>query len=413
MTRYIIYPNQLFEKKYIPKDADELIIWEHPDFFTKYKFNKIKLVLHRQSMKEYAQYISKYYKVTYIDYYKKAPTGEVCFFQPNKPRQNLNTPNFLCLHIFDEYRAKTDKFVFNNFYMYMKGKLDILSGIKSRDKYNRNKIVGDLQLPNDPQYKFSSVHIKYIESNFKDNPGPKLINGLFPTNRRQARALLLNFMRYRLKNFGKYQDALLFGKNSTNLLYHSGLSSSLNIGLLNPKEVIDEVLCMKGVSINSIEGFIRQIFWREYQLYCFMFMKLTEPIYPIKYNLSKKWIEGDTGLYIIDETIKKAFNTGYLHHIERLMIMGNYMLLSGLAPKSAHKWFMEFSADSYEWVMFQNVYDMIYAMGGGMRRIYISSSNYLLKMSDLKKGPWEETWNDLYKNFIKKNKGKIGYPYES
>ena len=91
------------------------------------------------------------------------------------------------------------------------------------------------------------------------------------------------------------------------------------------------------------------------------------------------------------------------------MFVGNFMNLSGISPKEGFKWFMEFSCDSYEWVMCQNVYDMVFFCTGGktMRKPYVTSSNYILKMSDYKKGEWSEKWNELYNNFLKKNKKKL------
>ena len=126
-------------------------------------------------------------------------------------------------------------------------------------------------------------------------------------------------------------------------------------------------------------------------------------------KITKKWYVGKTGIIPVDTCIKNAFETGYLHHIERLMVMGNYMNLSGIKPQDGFKWFMEFSCDSYEWVMHQNVYDMVFFVSGGatMRRPYISSSNYILKMSNYKKGEWSAIWDKKYKNFLKKNNDKL------
>jgi deoxyribodipyrimidine photolyase-related protein len=97
-----------------------------------------------------------------------------------------------------------------------------------------------------------------------------------------------------------------------------------------------------------------------------------------------------------------AMNDGYIHHILRLMVVGNFMNLVGIHPDEVYKWFMEFSCDSYEWVMNQNVLDMVFCVTGGdtMRKPYISSSNYILKMSDYKKSGWCETWDALYWRFI-------------
>ena len=91
------------------------------------------------------------------------------------------------------------------------------------------------------------------------------------------------------------------------------------------------------------------------------------------------------------------------------MVMGNYMNLHGLHPDEGFKWFMEFSVDSYEWVMHQNVYDMVFFVSGGatMRRPYISSSNYVLKMSNYKKGEWSEKWDKKYHEFLKKKRKKL------
>ena len=91
------------------------------------------------------------------------------------------------------------------------------------------------------------------------------------------------------------------------------------------------------------------------------------------------------------------------------MVIGNFMNLYGIKPKEGFKWFMEFSIDSYEWVMFQNVLDMVFFVSGGktMRKPYISSSNYILKMSYYKKGDWSKKWDEMFHNFIKKNKLKM------
>lgn len=416
----IIYPNQLFEKKYIPKHIHTVILYEHPVFFTKYKFNKLKLVLHRASMKEYIKYLSKHYKTQYIAFDKKMnpPKDAYMFYQPNKVKVYgavIDSPNFMCYAFFDEYREKTDKFVFNNFYLWMKSKLNVIADIKSLDKYNRNRIPDTIDVPKDITYSADTVKeaVSYVTHRFPDNPGPdnNAMRFLTPITHTQARSHLSSFVKARLHSFGKYQDAMLF-ESASETLFHSCISAALNIGLLNPLQIVKKIVAVKGVPINSTEAFIRQLFWREYQLYCYIHMKLDKPVFKVSYGLSSKWMKGTTGMPIVDNTIIKAFDCGYLHHIERLMIMGNFMLLSGLTPQAAHKWFMMFSLDSYEWVMWQNVYDMIYGMGNGMSRIYISSSNYILKMSDLKKGEWCDEWDALFHAFLKQNKGKVGYPYE-
>jgi deoxyribodipyrimidine photolyase-related protein len=129
-------------------------------------------------------------------------------------------------------------------------------------------------------------------------------------------------------------------------------------------------------------------------------------------KLNKNWYEWNTGIKPIDDCIIDGFNTGYLHHIERLMFVGNFMNFMVYHPKEGFKWFMEFSTDSYEWVMCQNVLDMVFFCTGGktMRKPYATSSNYILKMSSYKYSEnkdWVDKWNNLYTNFMKKNKNKL------
>jgi deoxyribodipyrimidine photolyase-related protein len=129
-------------------------------------------------------------------------------------------------------------------------------------------------------------------------------------------------------------------------------------------------------------------------------------------KLGKEFYEGSLAIDPVDDAIKEAFDTGYLHHIKRLMVVGNCMNLAGISPREGFKWFMEFSCDSYEWVMHQNVYDMVFFVNGGtsnqsMRRPYICSSNYILKMSNYKKGNWCNKLDQLYKKFVIKHKKKL------
>ena len=114
---------------------------------------------------------------------------------------------------------------------------------------------------------------------------------------------------------------------------------------------------------------------------------------------------------IINDTIKKGFENAYLHHIERLMVMGNFMNIYELHPKEGFKWFMEFSIDSYEWVMYQNVYDMVfYITGLTMRKPYITTSNYVLSISDYnvkEDKEWINKWDEMIYKFLKKYKTQI------
>jgi deoxyribodipyrimidine photolyase-related protein len=111
---------------------------------------------------------------------------------------------------------------------------------------------------------------------------------------------------------------------------------------------------------------------------------------------------GTTGIEPIDLTIKKVLETGYCHHIERLMVLGNFMLLCEFDPDEVYRWFMELFIDAYDWVMVPNVYGMSQFADGGIMstKPYISGSNYLMKMSDYPKGEWQSTWDALFWRFM-------------
>ena len=165
----------------------------------------------------------------------------------------------------------------------------------------------------------------------------------------------------------------------------------------------------KSTPLNSFEGYLRQLFWREYQRYTYIYVNWNTNYFNNKGRLNSKWYNGELGIPPVDDLIKSGFETGYMHHIGRLMFVGNFMNLSGISPSEGVKWFIEFAIDSYEWVMQQNVREMVFFVTGGktMRKPYISSSNYILKMSDYKKGDWSDKWDDLYNKFLKKNKKKL------
>jgi len=417
----LILPNQLFDKKYIDKKY-KIIIWECPHYFLDYNYNKKKLLLHHSSMKYYYDYLlHNNYDVKYIHFNEELNQSfEYILFNPlNKPEiLNLppkciiiDSPNIMLnSQLIQEYRSKTKNFFFNAFYMWAKKKLNIIPNVKSQDHMNREKIIKKevIKQPyNDSHKTPNEIEKSYIKKHFNNNCG-NLDNFIFPITHIDAKKWLNHFIKFKFKNFGTYQDYI---DSTDQYLYHSLLSSLLNIGLLNPIDVIKEVLkYSKKIPINSLEGFIRQLFWREYQYYCYLYFDFTKTNY---FNNNKKltneWYNGTTKILPVDDAIKDAFNSGYLHHIRRLMVIGNYMNLSQISPKEGFRWFIEFSCDSYEWVMHQNVYDMVFFVSGGktMRRPYISSSNYILHMSNYKKDKWCDIWNEKYHSFVKKNKKKL------
>lgn len=421
---FLILPNQLFDPdKYLNKTYT-FHLWECPHYFKDYNYNKKKLILHRASMKYYYDLLkSKGYKVSYYEFHDKLNQNlNYTLYNPlNKPEilnlpqhyTIIDTPNLLLNNEYiQQYRKKTNKFFFNAFYMWSKKKLGIIPDLKSQDKQNRKVPKTQLNIKQ-PFQEISSIssekYIKeakiYITKYFKNNYG-NIDNFIYPITHQDALKWLDHFIKNKFKNFGPYQDYIDINDNYLN---HSLLSSLINIGLLNPREIIDRIP-KKGIPINSYEGFIRQLFWREYQYYCYTYYDFKNKNYFNNHKkITKDWYDATTGVIPIDDCIKEGFNSGYLHHIKRLMVVGNYMNLTEILPKEGFRWFMEFSCDSYEWVMHQNVYDMVFCVSGGitMRRPYISSSNYILKMSNYKKANWCLIWDKQYRDFITKNKKKL------
>jgi deoxyribodipyrimidine photolyase-related protein len=421
MVTLVIFPNTLFHKKYIPKEVKKIIVWEHPQYFTKYKYNKKRLVLNRAALRHYYDKIKdSSYSTKYVEYGEKhrLPKDYIYFDPVDRIKlppggNKIDSPNFLLsIELIQEYRKKTKSFFFNGFYMWSKLKLNIIPSIKSQDSKNRKTVPKGLPIPQLPSLgTIDKTYINnaesYVERNFPNNYGS--VEGLnFPVTHATATRWLSRFITKKLKKFGDYQDYTL---KDENYMFHSCLSSSINMGLLNPLDIILELSKIKEtIPLNSYEGLIRQYFWREYQRYCYVYLNEWhgENYFGSKGKLSKKWYDGTTGIDPVDDSIKEAFNTGYLHHIRRLMIVANYMNLNGINHEQGRRWFTEFALDSYDWVMYQNIDMGFFASGGKTsRKPYISSSNYVIKMSNYRKGPWSDAWDKRYKKFIQKNKQKL------
>ena len=183
----------------------------------------------------------------------------------------------------------------------------------------------------------------------------------------------------------------------------------LNTGLITPEQIVNTTLQFTEtheIPLNSIEGFIRQITgWREFirGIYlCKGSEERTTNFWNFHRKIPATFYDGTTGVDPVDITIKKVLQTGYCHHIERLMVLGNFMLLCEFDPNEIYRWFMELFIDAYDWVMVPNVYGMSQFADGGLMatKPYISGSNYLMKMSDYKKGDWQNIWDALFWRFM-------------
>ncbi|UJH70342.1 FAD-binding domain-containing protein [Ornithinimicrobium sp. INDO-MA30-4] len=160
------------------------------------------------------------------------------------------------------------------------------------------------------------------------------------------------------------------------------------------------------IPLASVEGFVRQIIgWREFMRATYLLwgrqMRTSNRLEHAR-SVDEGWWTGETGLPPVDHVIKRLLSSGYAHHIERLMVLGNAMCLLRIDPDEVYEWFMEMFIDSYDWVMVPNVYAMSqFASGEAITtKPYVSGSNYLKKMSDLPPGEWRAEWDGLYWAFV-------------
>ncbi len=208
------------------------------------------------------------------------------------------------------------------------------------------------------------------------------------TDEGQARRALAHFVRYALPRFGPFQDAML---DDDRYLYHAAISAYMNAGLLDPLEVCRaaEAAYRAGdAPLNSVEGFIRQIIgWREYMRGIYF---LEGPDYPRRNALDHRrrlpdaYWGGETRMRCIAKTVEAIRDEAYAHHIQRLMVTGNFALLAGIDPHEVHEWYLAVFWDAYEWVESPNVIGMSQFADGGIvaSKPYVSSANYIARMSD-------------------------------
>lgn len=441
----IIFPHQLFAKPQAAAKSRAVFIVEDVLFFSHYPFHKQKIVLHRASLQAYKHYLEKKgYEVSYISAsekqdlsslftkWKKSGVSSIHYTdtvdyllerrlnrfasREDITLKKYDTTGFLTTPVqIDELFAKEKRYLMANFYIKQRKRLDILvedgepiGGKWSFDTENRMKLPKGLKLPLPlalAENKWVTEAKHYVDLNFRHHPG-ELDSFNYPVTFGEAEKVLEDFLLHRMKDFGTYEDAII---KEDSVLFHSIITPALNIGLLTPQQIIDKTLELhrsEKFPLNSLEGFVRQVIgWREFM----RAMYIREGVYMRKQNhwrferkIPSSFYNGTTGIEPIDNVIRKVLRTGYCHHIERLMVLGNFMQLCEFHPDAVYRWFMELFIDSYDWVMVPNVYAMSqYAAGGLMTtKPYVSGSNYILKMSNYGKGDWCAVWDALYWRYI-------------
>lgn len=293
------------------------------------------------------------------------------------------------------------------------------------DAENRRPLDPDLFLPRRPRFKPDAITrevIELVEARFADHFG-SLARFEWPVTAAQAEEAADAFFAERLEKFGPYQDAMVAGEDD---LYHSLLSTSINLGLLDPL-----ALCRRAeqawrdgkAPLNSVEGFIRQIIgWREYirGFYWYEMPALAEAnALDAHRPLPEFYWTGETDMACLADCVRSTRDNAHAHHIQRLMVLGNFALLAGIEPGAVADWYLVVYADAYEWVELPNVAAMIlYADGGRLAsKPYAASGNYIDKMSDycgrcvyspkIKTGAGACPFNPLYWNFMVANRERL------
>lgn len=340
---------------------------------------------------------------------------------------------FLCTpEEFAAWSAGRKQLRMEYFYREMRRRYDILmdgdqplGGKWNYDAENRKPPQEGLAVPQPymaPVDEITREVIKLVASNFKDHFGD-IEPFYFATTREGALAVLKQFIEQRLVNFGDYQDAMV---QDEPWMYHAHISFYLNCGLLLPLE------CIKAVEsayhrakapLNAVEGFIRQILgWREYVRGIY-WLKMPDyaklNFFEADRPLPDFYWTGQTKMNCLKQCVTETKKNAYAHHIQRLMVLGNFALLAGIDPKWVNQWFLVVYADAYEWVELPNVSGMILFADGGYlaSKPYAAGGSYINKMSNYckgchysvtkKNGPDACPFNYLYWDFLERNREKL------
>jgi deoxyribodipyrimidine photolyase-related protein len=443
-----------------PNDCVVLMI-ESLEHAQRLPFHKQKLVLIWSAMRHFAEELRGLGYT--IDYHSSAPNSKQALhkhievYKPSRVRvmetaeyglshrvsefaEEMGlpveiTPNNMFLSDRDSFQNTAEgrkSVIMETFYRKMRVQTGLLmdgdkpvGGQWNYDKLNRMPASPDLRFPGVRGCSPDSIALevkRIVEREFPDHFG-SCDDFYWPVTRSDARAFFQDFLENRLDLFGPYEDAMVSGER---VLYHSLISPLINIGLLEPLEIcrlVEERYYQGKGRLNSVEGFIRQIIgWREfvYQIYHWKmpeyidvnFLEADLPLPDFYWN-------AETDMYCIKEAVETLIEHGINHHIQRLMITGNFALIAGINPQEVNDWYWLAYADAYEWVVTPNVLGMsLYADGGIMStKPYAASANYINRMSDYCRkclyNPSESVgekscpFNSLYWDFLARNRDRL------
>ncbi len=350
------------------------------------------------------------------------------------PVEIFDDERFLCSKIeFRKWAKNKKELRLEFFYREMRKKYKILvdadlkplAGRWNFDAENRKTPKSGMKSPKRISHKKDNITLEVLDlvaKKFPQNFGD-LSPFHFAVTRKEALIEAQHFVDKLLPNFGDYQDAMVADEA---YLYHSLLSCYINIGLIAPLEICkmaENSYHQKKAPINAVEGFIRQILgWREYVrgiYWLYMPQYLENNFFNATRALPEFYWGKKTAMFCLKEVVNQTKIHSYSHHIQRLMITGNFALLAGLNPKKVHEWYLAVYADAFDWVEVPNTIGMaLHADGGIMAsKPYAASAKYISKMSNFCKsckfnpdeiiGENACPFNSLYWNFMKQNESRL------
>ena len=339
---------------------------------------------------------------------------------------------FVNIHDFRKWAENKKQLRMENFYRDQRKKnfilmdgLNPVGGQWNFDSDNRKSFDFESKIPQpfiNPPDEITNEVMKMVSDTFPEHFG-HIEPFNFAVNRSQALEAFKLFIENRLFYFGDFQDAMVQGEP---WMFHSHISFYLNSGLLLPKECVSEAekAYFQGkASLNSVEGFIRQILgWREF-IRGIYWLKMPEYLennfFEASRNLPQLYWTGETKMNCLSQCVNETKENAYAHHIQRLMVLGNFALIAGIDPKQVNNWFYVVYADAYEWVELPNVSGMILFADGGLvsSKPYASTGSYINKMSNycenceykvaIKNGSDACPFNYLYWDFLQRNREKL------
>jgi deoxyribodipyrimidine photolyase-related protein len=351
------------------------------------------------------------------------------------PSQAFDTEHFLTSreYLADFFKGKKT-FLMETFYREMRKRYNILmdgkeplTGKWNYDHDNRNKFRDPLMLKEPKVFPKNVSEITDLLARMKVETMGTIEEKNFewPVSREESLQVLDHFCEKLLSSFGEYQDAMFTGDA---FLFHSRLSFSMNTKMLSPLEVVEKVekywfVHQDKIDIAQVEGFIRQIIgWREYMRGVY-WAKMPEyanlNFFEHKRKLPEYYWSGKTKMNCLKHSIGQSLNKAYAHHIQRLMVTGNFALLAGIDPDEVDAWYLGIYIDAIEWVEITNTRGMSQFADGGIvgTKPYVSSANYIDKMSDYCKGCFYDKslkigekacpFNSLYWHFYHRNEDKL------